>query len=381
MDQVMLKNPSGFGDKPLCQFHEVSFSLRLAPLFIGKIIPATLVIHSGNINLIRNQSGNTNWNKILFGENSKTLSSFEFIPKKIDIKHVNLYFNDLKNNHQSNVLDINFKIRPSLAGAINIQNQASKERLISQLNIKGNLSIKSARFKNFQITNIRTSFDDKQGLLIFSPMQANLYQGNFKGNVSANFTKTTPRYSVRGSFKDINVKNLLNDLVGYQRLLGIGQMDVDLTASSIDTAKIIPSLNGKLKFNIKNGDILGINFPSILNIGISLIKTITIIPRLVEMGKQKTTFGSMHGSAIIRNGVITNNDLYILTQDIEGNGKGKIDLVNKQIDYLFEIRPQGKTTIVRAAINGPLGNPKVQIFRQGFVPTLFQSFIPGPVRR
>lgn len=376
--KVVLENPSGFGNKPFFKFDKVSFSIKFIPLLIGKIALSKIIVHNGQINIIRNREGKTNWQVVLEKikeKNSK--SNLLILPKTIDIKHVDLNIIDLKNNQTSLISDINFTIRPK---HVSLSDADENNDYLDELELNGKLNIAKINARHFKVNNIKASFEGKKNSYSFSPLTALLYEGRFQGSAGVKIIPQKRNYFLKGSFQQIDVQKLFKDLFNYNRILGTGELTIDLSATSIDPDKITPSVNGSMKFNIKNGDILGINFPSILNIGSTLIKTITIIPLIAQSQQsQKTNFGIMRGSAKIKNGILINRDLYILTKDIEIRGEGKIDLVHKKINYVMRLKPRGKNITVYANFNGPLGNPEIKVVKPSAVPLLLQSILPLPV--
>jgi len=373
--KIILKNAKDFGNKPFFQFEKVSFSVKLIPLLMGDIAPSKIIVYDGEINIIRNKQDKTNWQALLDHEKKENKKwSVVTLPKKLDIKNINLNFIDLKTNKTTRISNINFALKPTSIASI-IQHEDQKNNTFTEVELEGKLDISAIKSEYLNLTAINAYFKGKRDDFVFSPLSAKLYGGGFNGSAGVKITQKQRNYFLKGSFQHINVEKLLTNILGYRRLVGTGQLTVNLTAQSIDPEKIMPSINGDLKFNIKNGNILGINFPSILNVGVSLIKTITIIPLIAQSQSHsnKTDFGSMSGSAIIRNGILTNKDLYILTKDIEATGQGKVDLVHQSIDYLIRLRPQGKTLIVNVSLSGPLGNPNIKVVKGSVVPTLLMK--------
>ena len=81
----------------------------------------------------------------------------------------------------------------------------------------------------------------------------------------------------------------------------------------------------------------------------------------------------MQGSAIVKNGIITNRDLVISTKDVDATGEGKIDLPKNTIHYVIRLQLKGKPITVYVNINGPLNHAKVSVVKPSLLPTLLST--------
>ena len=375
-DKVICRNPQGFGHTLFAKFDKISFSIRFIPLLFGKISLSKIKAYDGEINILQRKNGKTNWQIMLEKiRKGNTTSRVIIMPKVIDIRGVNLNIINLNTRQKSTISNINFDIKAKPVAPGNTTN----DYFIDNVTLNGQLNITAINVKNFKVRNLTAAFRQKRNHYLFSPLRASLYGGFFEGSTGAEVTEKKRNYFLKGTFSRINIQKLLIDLLKYDRLIGIGRVNIDLRANSIDPEKMMSTVNGAIKFNIQQGNILGVNFPSILNLGTTLLKTITIIPLIAQARERQTNFGQMSGSARIKNGILINRDLYILTKDIEITGEGKIDLVHKKINFLMQIKPRGGNIIVYANFDGPLGNPEIKLIKPSAVPLLLKSILPIPV--
>ena len=89
----------------------------------------------------------------------------------------------------------------------------------------------------------------------------------------------------------------------------------------------------------------------------------------VEAGSEKSTkFGSITGTAVITSGVVAVNDLDVKAPFLRADGKGTVNLVNKEVDYTVQARlvpsteGQGGSSglfglVVPIRVSGPYDNP------------------------
>jgi uncharacterized protein involved in outer membrane biogenesis len=131
----------------------------------------------------------------------------------------------------------------------------------------------------------------------------------------------------------------------------------DLRLSSKDTA-ILKNLNGSGKVLIKNGMLQGINIPYILRTADSLIYK----KPLPQKTSNATNFGNLTASFTIKNGILTNKDLFMDAPEFQATGQGIANLINQQLNYHIKAtkikEDQTKPLLVPIKITGTFSNPK-----------------------
>jgi AsmA protein len=90
-------------------------------------------------------------------------------------------------------------------------------------------------------------------------------------------------------------------------------------------------------------------------------------------GENVTNFGNLTGTAVIKNGVATNNDLALISPRFDSKGSGSLNLVNQQINYTLQIQPKipgqgsndGSLNInsmtLPVSVGGTLSNPSISL--------------------
>lgn len=260
-------------------------------------------------------------------------------------------------NVTTDYLNVNQFLTPSKQKGKTIQSaQASKNslnKILRQLNLTGKFEIGQLVVKNLQAKQIKAKAKLSNGVATFSPITAVFYGGTVDGIINIDGKQTTSRVSLKGKLKNIKVQPLLKDLSGYENIVGIGNLDVNLSSYGFNPS----GLNGQMTFNINHGTLKGINAAYFMQLGRALLKKQTIsFPK----GPRRTDFDSLTGTASITKGILSNDDLYLSSEELEGKGKGKIDLVKQYMDYRLEVNPiNDKNFIVPIDIKGPFSSLKV----------------------
>jgi AsmA protein len=238
-----------------------------------------------------------------------------------------------------------------LTGHINGQNFLNNPLFTGTLNSQ---QIKAGKLI-FQ--KIQFSFQLKNNVLTFNPINAQFYQGNYQGNLNVDLNPKIPRIIARNQFNQINTALLFQDLVNKSQiqLAGLASLNVNL-ATQGDTADIlIKNLNGQGRFNLDQGSLKGINLSYWITLGKALLKH-EVTPK--NSGSD-TPFDKFTGSFSINQGIVNNNDLVITSGRLRVNGKGELNLPQQQINYevqaqpiLADGSPEGIAIPIR--ISGPL---------------------------
>ena len=157
--------------------------------------------------------------------------------------------------------------------------------------------------------------------------------------------------SVNGHFNTKDYGLVLKEL-GYPGVLSGGSGPIDLDLSWVGGLHIdYTTLNGKMKFNIANGEFLQINAGFAKIFGLfsldSIINTLSF--NFHKMFGSGLSFDTMSGSYTVKNGIATTSDFRLSGPALTMSMKGQIDLVNDTIDEKVTIMPQLGTGIAVAA--------------------------------
>jgi len=196
-------------------------------------------------------------------------------------------------------------------------------------------------------SDLTLSLDRSRAVLRMAP--ATLFSGKLRGQVVAN---NRNGLSVGGKLKakNIDLQQALSALGGIERLSGTGSGSFEFLGVGQSEDQIMRSLSGKGNLKVGKGVIAGVD-----------------LDRLMGRGKGAggtTVFNSLKASYTIDQGILTNKDLLMSLDNFRADGKGKVNIGARTINYLFTptaLRANsGQGVSVPVKIVGPWDNPSIK---------------------
>ena len=146
-----------------------------------------------------------------------------------------------------------------------------------------------------------------------------------------------------------DVKPLLVDLMGVERLSGKGDGFVKFLGSGANLDAIMNSLSGNGGLAMAGGTISGLDLNGLMGTG--------------NGTKGTTVFDKLGASFDIKAGVLSNDNLNMTLPRIRATGKGVVGLGAQTINYVFTPvalkASSGKDLAFPVKIYGPWSNPKI----------------------
>ncbi len=188
----------------------------------------------------------------------------------------------------------------------------------------GKLTVNKARLQDVTVRLV-----SKGGVLKAAPVAAHLYQGKLNGQVTLDARKKTPRLHLVEKLQGVKIGPLLADVAGQDKLVGTGDVKLDVRLNGLSEAEVRRSLSGNGSFVFRDGAYKGVDLVKLIRTATGQGRNTTQIGNTAE----QTEFTEMHGSFTARNGVIRNRDLSAKSPLLRVAGKGDIDLPANRIDY------------------------------------------------
>ncbi|MCP5298872.1 MAG: AsmA family protein [Chromatiaceae bacterium] len=237
------------------------------------------------------------------------------------------------------------------------------------LDFVGNFTIGKLKVSNVRMSNVTTKIVSKKGVLKVDPMAANLYEGKFDGSATLDATGAKPAIAARNSLTGIQVGQLLTDVAGEDRLVGRGELHMDIRARGLAEQDLRRTLNGTSRFAFRDGALKGVNIAQVIREGSGALG---LGGDKFETGTPgQTDFTELSGSATITDGIVRNKDLSAKSPLLRVDGEGQVDLPNDTIDYRIvtelvgslagqggKARSELSGLPIPVRITGPLTNPK-----------------------
>ncbi|MFK5984927.1 MAG: AsmA family protein [Pseudomonadota bacterium] len=206
--------------------------------------------------------------------------------------------------------------------------------LIKSLNVNGQLKIGELLSNGIKMSNIILTLKSNKGLLILDPVQSDFYKGKLKLKTTLDVRKKTPKISLTQDFNQIDLGQLLLDVTGTQEFTGRANISSQLTTQGNFQKQLIKNSNGKGKFLITDGHIAKLDIMHTLRAAHAIFYGKTAPTKQQE---SNTSFTELKGSIDIKNGVVTNKDLFSKSPVMQLTGAGSADLVKEYLDYTLKI--------------------------------------------
>lgn len=257
---------------------------------------------------------------------------------------------------------------PTIAAASQDQEKGEPPSFdaLRSLDMEAELRVGGLKVRDLRLQKIVVDMSARDGMIRLQPVQAELYDGHFSGDFLVDLRQATPKFQVSKNLVGISIGSLLKDLSGKEQLTGIGDVHVDVTTEGLAEAMMTSHLNGTMSFVLKDGSYKGINLAQVIRRARAALAG----QEVAADQAQKTDFTELRGSAVIRQGVVENRDLYMASPVLRVTGRGKIDLVRKVLDYQVTAKVVGSLAgqggksgdelrglAVPVRIKGPLDKP------------------------
>ncbi|NOQ94326.1 MAG: AsmA family protein, partial [Methylophaga sp.] len=239
---------------------------------------------------------------------------------------------------------------------------------LRQVNAKGTLDIGKLKISGMHSEKIHVEINAGKGLIKLNPMSANLYQGQYKGNVNLDARGKTLKLSIDENLKGVQAGPLLKDLSGDDKISGQVNANVKLVGSGATVDQIKQTLSGNGKLSFTDGALKGVNIAESIRKAKAAFKGESLPPSDEPL---QTDFSSLSGSFTVKNGIINNQDFITMAPLLRINGAGTVDLPKENINYALKVaivgtsKGQGSAALddlkgltIPVKITGTFDNPK-----------------------
>lgn len=204
---------------------------------------------------------------------------------------------------------------------------------LRDINAKGTLKIGKLKASGINSRNIVITVDAENGLIRLNPLQADMYEGQYRGNITADAREDRLKLSLDENLSGIQAGPLLDDLTGEGKIAGTVNANAKLTGQGRDVSGIKQTLSGNGAFEFKDGALKGINIAQTIRNAQARLKG----QQPSSDAPQQTDFSALSGSFTADNGLVENTDLELTSPLLRVNGSGTADLVSEAIDYALRV--------------------------------------------
>ncbi len=217
----------------------------------------------------------------------------------------------------------------------------------------------------------------RSGQLAASITPATLFGGSVEAKVGVSAPKQS--FTLSSTLKDIAIDKLLMATAKSDKLSGHGNLSLSLAGPVGTTAQIKSGLSGSGAMSLQNGALKGVNLAALVRQAKdALTGGLTAAPTTASDDSNKTDFTELSGTFTISNGVVSNNDLKMLSPLVRVAGKGTASLPQSSVDYRVEtalvadLSGQGGTfdkkgVVIPVFVRGPFSALRYEPDLQGLV--------------
>ncbi len=189
--------------------------------------------------------------------------------------------------------------------------------------------------REFDIDNTAVDFTIKNGLLDAKLNSMVLYEGTGSGNLTLDATRSTPRLSASFRLTNMTARRFLTDAIRLDRLDGIGDLSFNLTSRGATQYDLMKGLDGEGTYKVRDGSIIGFDF---LKFAYKIGVFATGGYKPSEDGVDRTAFTAFEADFNVRNGVVTTDDISLLSPLFRLSGNGTINLPPQTLDIKLNPR-------------------------------------------
>lgn len=225
------------------------------------------------------------------------------------------------------------------------------------------LSVGEILFQDLTIGKSALDVLMSNGKLTAKLTELALYEGAGVGQLVLDGSGSTPSVGANFNLSGLSAYPFLRDAAGFERLEGLGSFNVNVTTRGKSQKAMMSALNGSGAATFADGAIRGIN---IAQLSRNVFAAAT--SGWESGGAQSTDFSELGGTFTIANGVLTNNDLKMLSPLVRVTGKGTVSMPPQTLNYRVEpklaatLEGQGGSGDVKGievpiVISGPWSDP------------------------
>ncbi len=208
-------------------------------------------------------------------------------------------------------------------------------------------SLRADRLKvtGLTFTDLEARAVAQNGVLTLQPFGAALYGGQVNGMARLDSRQSPATFRLEQSLAALQLAPFVQDLAGFDRLTGIAQLDARLSTTASSTAELMSGLSGEIEFDLLDGALQGVN----LWYEIQRANALARGRAVPERTSRDTDFRQLKGTAVIRDGLLVNEDLVGGLPFLLLTGRGEIDLAQAALDYRLN------ASVIREAIDEATG--------------------------
>jgi AsmA protein len=207
--------------------------------------------------------------------------------------------------------------------------------LIRALNVRGGLTVETARLSGMTFDNVKLGLNAADGDMRLHPITADFFDGNYDGDVRIDASGSVPALSVNENVRDVSLASLARAMFGQENITGTINGSFKLGGRGESLAAIQRSLGGTMSMELIDGAWEGTDLWYELRRARALYKQ---EPAPEPKLPARTQFSSVKATGPVSDGVFRNDDLFAQLPFMQLTGKGSVDFAAAEVDYRMTAR-------------------------------------------
>ncbi|MBS0358365.1 MAG: AsmA family protein [Proteobacteria bacterium] len=353
LDQVKVKNPTGFSEPFLATAQKLQLNLATLPLLKGQIHIGRIKIQKLNADLVTEANGHNNWQTTKTKKSTSNSNSninveklhvssvsivdghihWKNVPAKQDITIDSLNFTgqyfafnkEFPITAHFSIAEPQFSANVFLKIKMLLPEFVDAKQMIEQMQADGSLELNQVKVNHLHINQIQSTLSIRKGSIRLSPMQAEMYHGTASGLAQFTMNTSPSNFLIQQSLKQLNLGSLLQDTQKERSMEGTLDLDTKLSGSG-------NNLNGQMNFTIRNGVLKNVSIPQVIGLVTALIHQ-----KMPVKNSKDTPFTSFTGTMNIDNNVMHSDNLVLNSPSFKITGVGTTNLNTKEIHYDLKV--------------------------------------------
>ena len=258
----------------------------------------------------------------------------------------------------------------------------AKMDFTSLRNVDADLDIVADKIlmNSLNIDSSRMKLGIANGRMVADIPEISMYGGTGSGRVVVNARSGTPSFSGDFDLGAVQAQPLSLDMLKTDRLLGIGQVNINFTASGTSQAAIMRTLDGSGGFDLADGAIKGLNLVKVARAATTLqsggINPAAIASLISDASSadEATDYSQFLCKFNIADGLLSIPTITLNGPFLTMTGTGTLNLPNQTIDLRLSPRASttsdgsgGRSVAVPLRVSGTFGAPKYGIDAESLV--------------
>ena len=201
---------------------------------------------------------------------------------------------------------------------------------LRELSLNGEVTLQKLSVSGVDLQDVKAKITARNGKLTAQPLTAQLYSGQYSGEMVFNARSSTPALSFAHALTEVQAGGLLKDFAEVDNLSGLMQTRITGSSRGNTTTALIDNLNAEVAFELKDGIYQGLDFWQDIRRAYAVLKRKSPPDNSTN---PQTQLEALMLQGRLANNVFTANQFLAEIPFLQINGKGNINLANDEVRF------------------------------------------------